>query len=171
MGNFSSKNGVKNVDTSSDPVLERIERIMPEKTEENTNVNDTDVNDTIGTVTEVQKKEQNEENKVNEEGPVEQVGGFKKQIPLLGGFDIKSYLSESSENFIGGFENRSGRKRYTKYDLFKILRNLDLETETEQKGGNNDKNVNTESSLNDNESMEHIKNIILKELETLKKNK
>ena len=70
-----------------------------------------------------------------------------------------------------GLENKTGRKRYTKYDLFKILRNLDLDTEDNQKGGGDDDVSDVKSSSNDEKSMEHIKNIILKELETLKTNK
>ena len=57
-------------------------------------------------------------------------------------------------------------KRYTKYDLFKILKELDSEYQT----GGNDKEATNDSTLNDDKSIEHIKNVILKELETLKNN-
>jgi len=148
------------VDTKTEESLTNIKKIMPKENEENTS----DVLETLN-ITEFKK-----------EKSIEQTGG-KKQIPLLGGFKVNNNLDDISENGfgIGGFENKTGRKRYTKYDLFKILKNLDIDTEIEQDGGydggDNDKDINTESSLNDEQSMEHIKNIILKELETLKNNK
>jgi len=101
----------------------------------------------------------------------EQIGGSKKELPLIRGSNMRSNLSETSENIISKFENKTGRKRYTKYDLFKILKNLDIDTENELQGGDIEDDVKTESSLNDDESMEHIKKIILKELDTLKNNK
>lgn len=142
------------VDTKTEEVLNNIKEIMPKENEQNTS----DVLETLN-ITEFKKEKHNE-----------QTGG-KKQIPLLGGFKV-NYDSDLSENGIGGFENKTGRKRYTKYDLFKILKNLDIDTEIEHVGGGDDNtDVKTESSLNDEQSMEHIKNIILKELETLKNNK
>ncbi len=85
----------------------------------------------------------------------------KKSIPLTGGFS-------NSHN-----QNQNEKKRYTKYDLFQMLKELDSDY---QKGGldsksNADTDVDAESSLNDEKSIEHIKNVILKELENLKKNK
>ena len=138
------------LDNKTKETLENINKVMPQQQDT------TDIADTIYDITEVKKNSN------------DQKGGSKKQIPLLGSFKLGSSLSDTSENVIGGFENKTGRKRYTKYDLFKILKNLDLETEIDQIGGDD---VKTESSLNDDESMEHIKNIILKELETLKNNK
>jgi len=80
----------------------------------------------------------------------------KKPIPMIGG-----------RNFDKNDEEKTlGRKRYTKYDLFKILKDIDSDF---QKGGEDKSDI--ESSLNDDKSMEHIKDIILKELENLKKKK
>lgn len=93
-------------------------------------------------------KEEND-NKTNADG--------KKPLPMIGGF----YNNVDSEIESEKLE----RRRYAKYDLFKMI--SDLESEI-QKGGDNDEN---ETSLNDEESMENIKKIILKELENLKKNK
>lgn len=155
MGNSSSNSAKTNAHTQNqnDPA-EIIQRVVNGENNNNEkkleDQNTSDIYDTLNSITEFK-----------------QTGGSKKKIPLLGGFENKGYLSDTSENIIGGFENKTGRKRYTKYDLFKILKNLDLETEINQEGGNE----NTDSSLNDDQSMEHIKNIILKELETLKNNK
>ena len=66
------------------------------------------------------------------------------------------------QNILGGMNNK---KRYTKYDLFKILKEIDSDF---QKGGEDNDELE-DTTLNDEKSMEHIKNIILKELETLKK--
>ena len=100
---------------------------------------------------------------------VDQKGG-KRSMPLIN--DFRNNLAETSDNISYGLENNGGRKRYTKYDLFKILRDLDVDTEGPQQGGGEDNNKETENSSNDdNESMAHIKNIILKELETLKNSK
>ena len=96
--------------------------------------------------------------------------------PLLGGFDVETKFNSKKHDI--------GKKRYTKYDLFNILKNLDLETEEEGENKNKNKNKNMKkyggnpddskksddlsSSLNDAESMEHIKNLILEELNSLK---
>jgi hypothetical protein len=84
----------------------------------------------------------------------------KKPIPMVGGFD--GLHDEQSE-----FDSsKLQRKRYTKYDLFKMLKDLDSEFQTGGKGEEDEG-----SSLNDEESMENIKKVILKELENLKQNK
>ena len=134
-----------------------LEKIMPKEEDNDT----TDILESLD-ITEFKKPE--EEKKADEAEPEkkEQVGG-KKSIPLLGGFGVN--LSETSDEVFGGLENKTGRKRYTKYDLFKILRNLDVDTEVSQQQGGG------ESDESDEKSMEHIKNIILKELETLKTSK
>jgi len=149
MGNSSSSNTNANTQPkSSNPVENNIQKLIVDNNKDNQKT--TDIVETLNDLTEIH---------------TQKGGSLKKQIPLLSNNETNSY--ETSENIIGGFENTTGRKRYTKYDLFKILRNLDLETEINQEGGNE----NTDSSLNDDQSMEHIKNIILKELETLKNNK
>ena len=138
---------------------------------------DTDkIVETLADMTEIKKVNL----KQDKTEPIEQVGG-KKKIPMIGGNNNYMNLSETSDNVLNGFQNKSGRKRYTKYDLFKILRDLDIETEVQEGGANMGVGAgagagagaesNVESSLNDDESMEHIKNIILKELATLRDNK
>jgi hypothetical protein len=84
----------------------------------------------------------------------------KKPLPLMGGFNNNYEPNESDKN--------NNRKRYTKYDLFRMLKELDSEF---QQGGGEDDKDDDESSLNDEKSMEHIKSIILRELDALKKNK
>lgn len=83
----------------------------------------------------------------------------KKSIPMIGGYEDESDEKDK--------DNKYSKKRYTRYDLFKILRDIDSDF---QKGGDDD-NTDDKTSLNDDKSMEHIKNIILKELENLKNNK
>ena len=83
----------------------------------------------------------------------------KKPIPMLGGTSMYGGNDDKDET-------EAGNHRYTKYDLFRILKQMDSDF---QKGGNDENDV--ESSLNDEKSMEHIKNIILKELDNLKKSK
>jgi len=69
----------------------------------------------------------------------------------------------------GDFENQyNQKKRYTKYDLFKMLQEMDSEF---QRGGNDNTENGEESDLSDTKAMEHIKNVILKELNNLKANK
>jgi hypothetical protein len=102
----------------------------------------------------------------------------KKSIPLVGGydnnFDKNDYTNDKENDYKKDFTKNNDdnlrNKRYTKYDLFKILRDIDSEF---QKGGQNDNtDINdNNSSLNDEKSLEHIKNIILKELDNLKNNK
>lgn len=149
----------KNIDSQMNEQLElnkNLEKIMPKEEDNDTS----EILESLD-ITEFKKPEEIEPEKK------EQVGG-KKSIPLLGGFGVN--LSETSDDVFGGLENKSGRKRYTKYDLFKILKDLDIDTEGPQQGGGSDES-DVKSSSNDEKSMEHIKNIILKELETLKTNK
>jgi len=63
------------------------------------------------------------------------------------------------------------KKRYTKYDLFQVLR--DIDSDFQKGGGEGDGGVSEDnvSSLNDEKSLQHLKNIILNELENLKKSK
>lgn len=144
-----------------------LEKIMPKEEKKP----EEDTTDILAGITEIEEKRA----QAQEQNPEEQKGGSKKPIPMLGGFKVNANLSETSDNIFNGLENKTGRKRYTKYDLFKILRDLDVDTEAPQQGGNPDGNPDGDnddkSSLNDDKSMEHIKNIILKELETLKTNK
>ena len=86
----------------------------------------------------------------------------KKPLPMIGGFNNSSGLYTNSDD-----DNNLQRKRYTKYDLFKMLKEIDSEF---QMGGNDEQDDN-ESSLNDEKSLEHIKSVILKELENLKNSK
>ena len=86
----------------------------------------------------------------------------KKPLPMIGGFNNYSGLYTNSDD-----DNNLQRKRYTKYDLFKMLKEIDSEF---QMGGNDEQDDN-ESSLNDEKSLEHIKSVILKELENLKNSK
>ena len=86
----------------------------------------------------------------------------KKPLPMIGGFNNSSGLYTNSDD-----NNNLQRKRYTKYDLFKMLKEIDSEF---QMGGNDEQDDN-ESSLNDEKSLEHIKSVILKELENLKNSK
>ena len=168
-----------NVDAQTNKQLEQkknLEKIMPKEEKDN---DTTEILESLD-ITEFKKPNEKEpdekepnvkEPNEKEHDKKEQIGG-KKSIPLLGGFGVN--LSETSDDILGGFENKTGRKRYTKYDLFKILRELDVDTEAHQQGGGNDEGddeTDVKSSLNDEKSMEHIKNIILKELETLKTNK
>ena len=140
-----------------------LEKILPKGEDNDT----TEILESLD-ITEFKKPEEKEPEEKEPEKK-EQVGG-KKNIPLLGGFGVN--LSETSDNVLGVLENKTRRKRYTKYDLFKILRELDVDTEVPQQGGNGDIDVSdVKSSSNDEKSMEHIKNIILKELETLKSSK
>lgn len=86
----------------------------------------------------------------------------KKQIPMVGG-----YSEDEMESL------KLPRKRYTKYDLFKMLKDLESDFQT---GGNGEDDENDEddengSSLNDEQSMDNIKRVILKELQNLKENK
>ena len=146
-----------------------LKKIMPKEEDNDT----TEILESLD-ITEFKKPDEKEsEFKKSEETKPEkkeQVGG-KKSIPLLGGYGVNGVnLTETSDDIFGGLENKTGRKRYTKYDLFKILRDLDVDTEAHQQGGGNDE-TDVKSSSNDEKSMEHIKNIILKELETLKTNK
>lgn len=181
MGNSTSTSKEKKqeeiiVDERTNEQLElnkNLEKIMPKGEEDN---DTTDIINNLESleITEFKKPEEKEPEETQPDEK-EQVGG-KKSIPLLGGFDVN--LSETSDNGMGGLENKTGRKRYTKYDLFKILRDLDVDTEVQQQGGNGNGNGNVgddetdvKSSSNDEKSMEHIKNIILKELETLKTSK
>ena len=85
----------------------------------------------------------------------------KKPLPMVGGYgsgDVDTTDMDSS---------KLQRKRYTKYDLFKMLKDLDSEFQT----GGNDGDDKDESSLDDKESMDNIKKVILKELQNLKENK
>jgi hypothetical protein len=116
--------------------------------------------------------------------PVSMIQNKKKAIPLVGGgvggggsvgggvggsvdvgYDNDEKHYDNNNNILA---NNVNNKRYTKYDLFKILKDIDSEF---QKGGKEENNSDENSSLNDEKSMDHIKNIILKELENLKKNK
>lgn len=180
MGNFTSTPKQEEINDTKNEQLElnvqpnkNLEKIMPKEEDGDT----TDILESLD-ITELKPVQVGQ---VGQVGQVEQVGG-KKNIPLLGGFDVN--LSQTSDDIYRGLENKTGRKRYTKYDLFKILKDLDVETETQQRGGRGvgvrggvrgggEENVDSEakSSTNDEQSMEHIKNIILKELETLKTNK
>ena len=113
-----------------------------------------DTSDVVGKITEFEEKEK----KI----PPSQTGG-KRQIPMIGGngTNITSDISY-------GLKNSSGRKRYTKYDLFKILKDLDVDTEIQQQGGdNNDVNSDVKS---DSDNANNIKNIILQELKSLETN-
>ena len=160
----------KQEDNDTTDILESLNITELKKPEENENINKPEEEvKNINKPNEPQKQEnEQKEPKEPEKLEKEQLGG-KKRIPLLGGFGVN--LSETSDMVFSGLENKTGRKRYTKYDLFKILRNLDLDTEDNQKGGGDDDVSDVKSSSNDEKSMEHIKNIILKELETLKTNK
>lgn len=89
----------------------------------------------------------------------------KKNIPLAGGSNLFENNNQNLNNYNNSNSNSNPNKRYTKYDLFKILKDIDSEF---QKGGEEDDN---ETSLDDAKSLEHIKEIILKELDNLKKNK
>lgn len=93
---------------------------------------------------------------ITELKPRKQVVNQKKPLPLLGGANEPN---DEDKN------KHANRKRYNKYDLFKMLK--DLDSEYQQGGGGED----DESSLDDAKSMEHIKSIILRELDALKKNK
>jgi len=84
----------------------------------------------------------------------------KKQIPLLGG-------NLNFQNNNTQITNSNQRRRYTKYDLFQMLREMDSEY---QVGGNDDETKGNED-LSDDQAMEHIRNVILRELENLKTNK
>lgn len=88
----------------------------------------------------------------------------KKNIPLVGGgYDEKDDEKDDDKDN----KNNFGNKRYTKYDLFKMLRDIDSEYQRGGKDGDDDENT----SLDDDKSLEHIKSIILKELDNLKNNK
>lgn len=173
----------KNKDIIEEPKTNKpLEKLLAQD-ELNKSKQEQDTTDILDGITEIeQRRAEHEKSNSN----LEQKGGNRKQIPMLGGY--KNNLLESSDNDMYGYglENKTGRKRYTKYDLFKILRDLDVETEadlnnirggegiqetqeTKEKKPNESDSDN--SSLNDEKSMAHIKNVILKELETLKTNK
>lgn len=176
MGNSNSTNDSKKINESepektkaeiTKPDDDNAKKLIEKTTNPKPDLQDEDTDkivETLGDMTEIKKENEKVE-------PVEQTGG-KKKIPMFGG-NYGFNLSETSDNVLNGFQNKSGRKRYTKYDLFKILRDLDVDTEVQEGGANEESNVESknESSLNDDESMEHIKNMILKELSTLKNNK
>ena len=90
-------------------------------------------------------------------------GDGKKPLPMVGGYGSGDVETSDAES------NKLQRKRYTKYDLFKMLKEIDSEFQTG--GENNEDGDGDESSLNDKESMENIKKVILKELQNLKENK
>jgi hypothetical protein len=168
---IESKNVVDTPTNETTEPNKNLEKIMPNNTSNEKPKEEQDTTDILAGITEIEEKKA----EAQEQKPEEQKGGSKKKIPMLGGFKVNSNLSETSDNIFNGLENKTERKRYTKYDLFKILRDLDVDTEAPQQGGNPDGNPDSDnddkSSLNDDKSMEHIKNIILKELETLKTNK
>lgn len=159
-----TKEIVEKIDSNNDfKSNEALKKIMPKEETNKKPKDEQDTSDILAGITEIEEKKA-------VMIPDEQKGGSKKKIPLLGGFKNNLNLSETSDNILYELKNKTGRKRYTKYDLFKILRDLDIDTDVEnQKGGGDDSDNNT--SLDDNKSMEHIKNIILNELETLKNNK
>jgi len=85
----------------------------------------------------------------------------KKPIPMVGGFGYSDDEEVDSAKL--------PRRRYTKYDLFRMLK--DLESDLQTGGGDDDDNNNVDSSLDDEKSMDNIKRVILKELQNLKENK
>jgi hypothetical protein len=176
--NTSKMEESKNEETKQNEQNEQNEKIEKQETQTNENLQkimpnkeskeEQDTTDVLAGITEIEEKRAEKAEK--DEKVQEQTGGSKKkQIPMIGGFN-SNLMTESSDEILNGFKNKSGRKRYTKYDLFKMLKNLDIDTEVPQQGGgDNDEGEST--SLNDDKSMEHIKNIILNELSTLKKEK
>lgn len=181
MGNFNSSPAkepvVNNHIANAEKLITNAKNAENAENEKNNKneFTDEDTDDIIKTldgITEIEEKKQVMETQTGgrKKRKSKKSTNGKKSFPIIGGANIN--LSESSENALYPLENKSGRKRYTKYDLFKILRDLDIETEVPQHGGLGD-NVETEdnTSLNDDKSMSHIKDIILKELETLKANK
>ena len=69
------------------------------------------------------------------------------------------------------FQKNIEKKRYTKYDLFQVLRDIDSDFQKGGGGSEGDVSDDNVSSLNDEKSLQHLKNIILNELENLKKSK
>jgi len=163
---IESKNEVNTPTNETTEPNKNLEKIMLKNRSNEKLKEEQDTTDILAGITEIEEKKAEK-----------QKGGSKKKIPMLGGFKVNANLSETSDDIFNGLENKTGRKRYTKYDLFKILRDLDVDTEVPQQGGNLDGNSDDNSvdksagNSDDDKSMEHIKNIILKELEILKTNK
>ena len=79
----------------------------------------------------------------------------------------ESKENQSKENNIVG--GKMKKERFRKYDVFRMINNLEKDFIKEnnlQKGGNNNETENIVSS--NEENMEHIKQVILKELDNLK---
>lgn len=151
MGNSNSSNldDKKIHDNKADELIKKITL--------NTDA-DLDVNTTLDDLTEF------DNNKTNELDEKNQKGG-KRKIPML---NVNSDFTKTGGNFLNGFQNKTGRKRYTKYDLFKILKNLEVETDV-QEGGDNLNSDNTRENEKSEDDMKRLKNIILAELDELKK--
>src|SRR3990167_2159590 len=190
MGNSTSTSKQEKKGNSEETIKQNknLQQIMPRPIEKKPTKEEQSTTDIFNSVTEVQAMKHEKEKEKEETN--------KKPIPILGGFKVNAHLSETSDNIINELQNKTGRKRYTKYDLFAILKDLDTEVNqqgggTDDKNGTNntdDKNVNKaylnkddnktfkdddDKYLNDDKSMEHIKSIILKELnelDELKKN-
>lgn len=106
----------------------------------------------------------------------------KKFIPTIGG--NKAFQTPLNNTNLTDPRFVQTRNRYDNYDLFKIIKDLENQHGQNQVGGNNENQTevinhtpNSDSnsdaklkSLTDEDAMLNIKNIILNELNTLKKN-
>jgi len=100
-----------------------------------------------------------EENKNNEEGNNDEENKNNDE-------ENKNNEERNNDNSTSSERNDQlgGKQRYKKYDLSRLIENLENKI---QDGGN----VEDSYTFSDNENMEQLKKVILKELDELKKNK
>ena len=107
---------------------------------------------------EQQINKNNDENKNNEEG------NNNDENNQEGNNDDKNKNDNSTSSENNDNDQLGGKQRYKKYDLSRLIENLENKI---QDGGN----VEDSYTFSDNENMEQLKKVILKELDELKKNK
>ena len=110
------------------------------------------------------KNKNNEEGNNNNENKNNEEGNNNDENNQEGNNDDKNKNDNSTSSENNDNDQLGGKQRYKKYDLSRLIENLENKI---QDGGN----VEDSYTFSDNENMEQLKKVILKELDELKKNK